>query len=162
MTMNTPPNTPSNTSVDVLPVIGQIATTATVMRAAADLIEQAGIAGLSVTCEDEQISVQVGEHLGDVATRAVLVARLAAAIGTIPVRADSPAAARSWVRAEASIAGLPVKVFTAIPVQHTGGIPLACDSGGNIALATGEPARRALPPGWRWLTDLDPAPGQVA
>jgi hypothetical protein len=147
--------------LDALPVIGQITTTTTAMRAAADLIESTQIAGLSVTCDDEQISVQVGEHLGDVATRAVLVARLAAAIGAAPVRADSPGTARSWVKAEASIAGLRMKVFTCVPVQHTDGVPLACDSGGNIA-QTGGTGRQTLPAGWRWLTDLDPAPQVVA
>jgi hypothetical protein len=144
--------------VDALPVIGQIATTTTAMRAAAELIESTQIAGLSVTCDDDAISVQVSEHLGDPATRAVLVSRLAAAIGAAPVRADSINRALSWVRAEGCIAGLRVKVFTSIPIQHAGGIPLACDPGGNIAQTTGT-GRQTLPAGWRWLTDLDPAAG---
>lgn len=155
-------NTHQGDHPGVLPVIGQITTTTTAMRAAADLIEATQIAGLSVTCDEEQINVQVGEHLGDPATRAALVCRLAAAIGAAPVRADSLGAARSWVKAEGAVAGLHLKVFTSVPVQHTSGIPLACDSGGNTALAADDPTRQALPAGWRWLTDLDPAPGQVA
>jgi hypothetical protein len=73
-----------------MPVVGQIATTAAAMRAAAALIESTGIAGLSVTCDDSQISIQVCEHLGDATCRAALVSHLAAAIGSTAVRADSP------------------------------------------------------------------------
>ena len=69
-------------ATSMYPVIGQAATTAAAMRAAATLIESTGIAGLSVTCGDAQVSIQVCEDLGDPATRAALVARLAAAIGT--------------------------------------------------------------------------------
>jgi hypothetical protein len=136
------------------PVIGQIATTATAMRAAAVLIESAGIAGLSVTCSEEQVSIQVGEHLGDPATRAGLVARLAAVIGATAVRADSATCPISWVRAEGAISGLRVQAFTPIPVQHAGDLPLAGNDAGQIAQA----ATPSLPPGWRWLTSLDPAP----
>ena len=143
--------------VDAYPVIGQIVTTAAAMRAAATLIESAQIAGLSVTCGDDAISVQVSEHLGDPAARAALVARIAAVIGAAPVRAGSASGALSWVRAEGSIAGLRAHVFTEVPVQHADGIPLACDDAGRIAQAATLP----LPAGWRWLTSLDPAPGQV-
>lgn len=144
--------------MDAYPVIGQIVTTAAAMRAAASLIESAGIAGLSVTCGDEAISVQVSEHLGDPAARAALVARLAAVIGAAPVRADSACGTLSWVKAEGCIGGLRTHVFTPVPVQHADGIPLACDDAGRVAQAT----TPSLPAGWRWLTGLDPAPGQEA
>jgi non-ribosomal peptide synthetase component F len=62
------------------------------------------------------------------------------------------------VRAEGAISGLRVRVFTAIAVQHTDDLPLACDDGDQIAQA----ATPCLPAGWRWLTDLDPAPRVVA
>jgi hypothetical protein len=140
------------------PVIGQIATTATAMRAAAALIESAGIAGLSVTCGDEQVTIQVGEHLGDPAARAGMVARLAAAIGATAVRADSAASPLSWVRAEGAISGLRVQAYTPIPVQHAGDLPLASNDAGQIAQA----ATPSLPPGWRWLTSLDPATPHAA
>lgn len=136
------------------PVTGQTATTAAAMRAAATLIESAGIAGLSVTCDSDQISIQVGEDLGDPATRAGLVARLAAVIGGTAVRADYAASPLSWVRADGAISGLRVRVFTAIPVQHAGDLPLASNDTGQIAQAAAPP----LPPGWRWLTSLDPGP----
>jgi hypothetical protein len=142
------------TGTSMYPVIGQAATTAAAMRAAATLIESAGICGLSVTCDDEQLSIQVGDHLGDPARRAGLVARLAAAIGATAVRADSAASPRSWVRADGAISGLRVRAFTAIPVQHTGNLPLASNDADQIAQAV----TPSLPAGWRWLTSLDPAP----
>jgi hypothetical protein len=113
------------------PVTGQIATTAAAMRAAAALIESAGIAGLSVTCNDDQISIQVCEHLGDPAVRAGMVARLATAIGGTAVRADSAGSPVSWIRAEGAIAGLRVHAFTAIPVQEwpQNGQPVAATPG---------------------------------
>jgi hypothetical protein len=134
------------------PVIGQAATTAAAMRAAATLIESTGIAGLSVTCDDAQVCIQVGEDLGDPAARAGLVARLAAAIGGTAVRADSAGSPVSWVRAEGAIGGLRVRAFTPVPVQHAGDLPLACHDTGQVAEAATPP----LPAGWRWLTSLDP------
>jgi len=135
------------------PVIGQVATTAAAMRAAATLIESAGIAGLSVTCDEGQIAIQVCEDLGDPAVRAGMIARLATAIGGTAVRADSAGSPVSWVRAEGAIAGLRVRAFTAIPVQHNGDLPLACNDADQIA----EAATPSLPAGWRWLTSLDTA-----
>jgi hypothetical protein len=152
---------------ETLPVVGRPSTTAWAMRAAAAVIESTGIAGLSVTCDDNQIAIQVGSHLGDDAGRAALVARLAAALGTTAVRADSLTGPTAWVRADGALAGLPAKVFTTVSIQEAGGLPLACDNAGNIAQA----ATPALPAGWHWLTGLDPttepaagpaAPGQVA
>lgn len=137
-------------TVSTYPVTGQIVTTTAAMRAAAALIESAGIAGLSVTCDDDQIAIQVCEHLGDPAVRAGMVARLATAIGGTAVRADSAGSPVSWVRAEGAIAGLRVHAFTAIPVQHSGDLPLACNDADQIA----EAATPSLPAGWRWLTSL--------
>jgi hypothetical protein len=97
-----------------------------------------------VTCED----------LGDPAARAALVARLAAVIGATAVRADSAGSPLSWVRADGAIGGLRVHAFTPVPVQHAGDLPLACTGTGQVA----EAATPSLPPGWRWLTSLDPPP----
>ena len=140
-------------TTSMYPVIGQAATTAAAMRAAAALIESAGICGLSVTCDSDQVSIQVGEDLGDPAMRAGLVARLAAVIGATAVRADCAASPLSWIRADGALSGLRVRAFTAIPVQHAGDLPLASNDAGQIAQA----AAPSLPPGWRWLTSLDPA-----
>ena len=68
-------------------------------------------------------------------------------------RADSAGRPVSWVRAEGAIAGLRVRAFTAIPVQHNGDLPLACNDADQIA----EAATPSLPAGWRWLTSLDTA-----
>ena len=121
--------------VSTYPVTGRVATTAAAMRAAAMLIESAGIAGLSVTCDDDQIAIQVCEDLGDPGVRAGMVARLATAIGGTAVRADSAGSPVSWVRAEGAIAGLRVHAFTAIPVQHAGDLPLACNDADQVAEA---------------------------
>jgi len=154
MTMTT---TTGTTTGSPFPLIGQSATTVAAMRVAADLIEQAGVTGLSVTCGDETISVQVSEHLGDAATRAHLVARLAAQVGTIAVRADAHARGSSWVQADGAIGGLAVHIYTAVTVQQSGGLPLAEGPTGVIA-QPGPAQPHTLPPGWRWLTHLDPAP----
>lgn len=156
MTM-TMTNTRTSTG-EILPVVGRPSTTAAAMRAAAAMIESTQITGLSVTCDDNQIAIQVGSHLGDDAGRAGLVARLAAALGTTAVRADSLTGPTAWVRADGSLAGLPTKVFTTVSIQEADGLPLACDNAGNIAQA----ATPVLPTGWRWLTNLDPTTGQVA
>ena len=151
------------TTTSTYPLIGQVATTATAMRAAAALIESTGIAGLSVTCDDDRISVQVCEQLGDAAHRAHLVARLAAQVGATAVRADATTRSTAWVQADGGIGGLAVHIYTVIDVQHSGGLPLACGPTGVIAQPPpGE--RPVLPPGWRWLThlDLDPTGGPVA
>jgi hypothetical protein len=137
------------------PAVGQTATTAAGMRAAADLIDRSGTTGLSVTCADDRIGIQVTAGSGDAQARAAAVARLAACLGSAAVQEDSPAEGRSWIRAHGTAAGLPVEVFTALTVQEAAecnGQLLAAAPDGRIAAAM-TPER--LPRGWRWLTDLD-------
>lgn len=142
-----------------LPALGQVTTTAAAMRAAADLLEMVGIAGLSVSCTDYDITVQVTEELADAAGRARLVARLGAAIGVTAVQVDSSTGHGSWVRAEGGIGGLRFRIFTDLRVRHTDAGPLAADQTGRIAQATADDdAATPMPAGWRWLTDLDPDP----
>ena len=57
-----------------------------VIRAAADLLEQARIAGLSVWPEPGEIAIQVPETAGDLPSRTAMVARLAALMGCDPGR----------------------------------------------------------------------------
>jgi hypothetical protein len=139
------------------PAVGQPGTTTAGIRAAADLIDRSGITGLSVTCADDRISIQVTAGSGDAQARAATVARLAACLGSTAVQEDSPAEGRSWIRANGSAAGLPVEVFTTLTVQEIvgcrGGL-LAVAPNGRIVAAV--PPER-LPRGWRWLTDLDTA-----
>jgi hypothetical protein len=129
------------------PATGQSATTTAAMRAAADLIDRSGIAGLSVTCSGGRISVQVPRSSGNAHSRAATVARLAGYLGGTAVQDDNAAEDYSCIRAHGTAGGLPVDVFTGLTVQEAG-----TDPDGRLAQVV-PPAR--LPDGWRWLTDLD-------
>ena len=140
------------------PATGQSATTTAAMRAAADLIDRSGIAGLSVTCSGGHISIQVPRSSGNAQSRAATVARLAGYLGSTAVQDDNPAEDYSCIKAHGTVGGLPVDVFTGLTVQDAGTDPggqrllLAADPDGRLAQVV-PPAR--LPDGWRWLTDLD-------
>jgi len=141
------------------PAITDCAVTAAAMRAAASIIEESALAGLSVTCTSDQIVVQVCEQAGDPAERAAQVALLAQIAGTHACRHDSQAAAWSQVKACGQARGIPVSIFTPLRVRTrpggTGPAPLAAGPGGQV---TAIPDAK-LPRGWRWVTDLDPGPG---
>lgn len=83
------------------------------LRAAAALIERAGIAGLSLTIGAD-ILIQVPERLAPPAARAAAVAWLAAATGGRAARDTRPGTTHGWVAAEGQLAGHPVRIFTAI------------------------------------------------
>jgi len=139
------------------PAITDCAVTAAAMRAAAAIIEESGLPGLSVTCSSREIAVQVRAEAGTAAGRAAQVGQLAGIAGTHAYRDDSTASAWSSVRACGQARGIPVTIFTALQVR-TGGPagtdPLAAGPGGQIVPV---PAGK-LPHGWRWVTDLDEAP----
>ena len=84
------------------------------IRAAADLVEQAGIAGLAVWPEPDEIVIQVPGHAGDLAARAAAVARLAALAGTQPAPDHRPGPTRGWIAARGLFAGHPVHIFTPV------------------------------------------------
>ena len=84
------------------------------IRAAADLIEQAGIPGLALYPEPDEIVIQVPETSGDAASRAARVARLAALAGCQPAPDPSPGTTRGWLHARGTFAGHPVHVFTPV------------------------------------------------
>jgi hypothetical protein len=140
------------------PATGQPATTTAAMRAAADLIDRSGIAGLSVTCSGEHILIQVPRSSGNAQSRAATVARLAGYLGSIALQGDNPAEDYSCIKAHGTAAGLPVDVFTVLTAQQARTdpddqrVPLAAHPDGRLAQVV-PPAR--LPDGWRWLTDLD-------
>jgi hypothetical protein len=75
------------------------------IRAAADLIEQAGIAGLAVWPDPDEIVIQVPEHAGDTPARTAQVARLAALTGGEPAPAPSLAGPRAGSTPAASSPG---------------------------------------------------------
>jgi hypothetical protein len=146
------------TRTPALAAITDCAVTAAAMRAAAAIIEQSALPGLSVTCSSREIAVQVGEEAGNAAERAAHVGQLAGIAGTHAYRDDSAASAWSSVKAHGQARGIPVTIFTALRVR-TGGPagtdPLAASPGGQVTAVPGG----KLPPGWRWVTDLDDEPG---
>lgn len=144
------------------PAIGDPAVTAAAMRAAAGLVEQSGLAGLSVTCTGEQICVQVCAWAGDPGQRAAHVALLAQITGTHAYQHDSRTSAFSQIQASGQAQGIPVTVFTALAVRTRdaagGPVPLAIAPGGQVTAAPDG----QLPTGWRWVTDLDDEPAAAA
>jgi hypothetical protein len=144
------------------PAIADCAVTAAAMRAAASIIEESALAGLSVTCEPGQITVQVCECSGDPAERAAQVGLLAGIAGTQAYRHDSPVTAYCQVKAYGHVRGIPVSIFTPIRVRtrpaDTGPVPLATDPGGQVTAVPGG----QLPCGSRWCTELDPEPAGTA
>ncbi len=144
------------------PVIGEPAVTAAAMRVAAGLIEESGLAGLSVTCTDDQISVQVCTWAGDPGQRAAHVGLLARIAGTHAYRNDSHTGAYSEIKAYGQARGIPVTVFTALAIRTqpagAGPVPLATAPGGQVSAV---PDGR-LPAGWRWVTELDDEPAAAS
>ena len=84
------------------------------IRAAADLIEQAGIPGLAVWPEPDEIVIQVPEASGDAPSRAARVARLAALTGCEPAPDPHPGRTQGWIHARGRFAGHPVHIFTPV------------------------------------------------
>jgi hypothetical protein len=89
-----------------------LAAQAHALRAAAAFIEQAGIPGLSLTVDEDQIIIQVPVHLADPAGRTAAVTLLAAAAGGHAARDMRPGPTRGWIRAEGQIAGHHTRIFT--------------------------------------------------
>jgi hypothetical protein len=141
---------------------------AAVIQAAADLVEQAGIGGGAVTCHRGRILIHVAERDGDPQARARMVAAVAGVLGCVPAQYDSHASAHAWLEAAGQIRGILAEIVTPLAVRAAPGGTgsLAAGPGGRVAvIGTGA----QLPPGWRWVTELDdpravPAghPGQVA
>jgi hypothetical protein len=132
------------------------ARSAAVIRAAADLVEQAGVGGLPVSCHRDRILVHVGERDGDPQARAQTVAAVAAVLGCVPAQTSSHASAHAWLEAAGQVSGVRAEVFTPLAVGPApgGAGSLAAGPGGQVAvIGAGQP----LPPGWRWVTELDDA-----
>jgi hypothetical protein len=84
------------------------------IRAAADLIEQAGIPGLTLFPWQDEIAIQVPESAGGEAARIRSVARIAALAGG---RA-APGPGRGRVSARGEFAGHPVHVYTPVKEEE--------------------------------------------
>lgn len=95
------------------------------LHAAASLIENTGIPGLSVTVDAnskdeitirEEITIQVPPYLGTPAERTAAVAKLAAAVGGTATRKDSDWQDKfAWVSGAGTTEGHNVAIFTSIP-----------------------------------------------
>lgn len=88
------------------------------IRAAADLIEQAGIGGLAVWPEPDEIVIQVPESGGGVLSRAATVSRLAAIAGCEPERDPGPGRTRGWIRARGEFAGCTVRIYAPVTQEE--------------------------------------------
>ena len=91
-----------------------LAAQAHALRAAAAFIERAGIPGLSLTIDEDQILIQVPAGLAGPAARTAAVALLAAAAGGQAARDARPGRTRGWIRAEGRIAGHDTRIFTPV------------------------------------------------
>ncbi|GIH73543.1 hypothetical protein [Sphaerimonospora thailandensis] len=156
--MNTHP-TPSG---GLFPMVGSPSVTATAMRAAADLLERAGVSGVSVTCDDARISIQVS-GLGRLAAGAgpaagiAALSALATVLGSRVLRRDTPARPCCWLEVNGTAAGVPVIAYAEVKVSiHGQGGALAMGPDGELActIPAADPPP-LLPPGWRWATELD-------
>ncbi len=134
------------------------------MRTAAGLIEACGATGLHVSCYSTgEISAGVTSSAGDGPARAKILAGLALLLEARPGRSGSRTSPAAWLTADGQFAGIPVHACTELAVATTTGpgsapAPLARSADGDLAiLPDGQ-----LPPGWRWVTELDAQPGTAA
>jgi hypothetical protein len=145
-----------------IPVVSSDATAmAAVLVDTAALIEEAGAAGLAVTCSCDRARILVTSSAGDAARRAALVAALGELAGAgryrqCDIAGERPAA---WLEAAGRAGGTVIEVTTTLAVRAVPGGTLAAGPGGRQAvIARGQQP----PPGWRWVTDLDDDPGEAA
>ena len=135
--------------MDAYPAIADCAVTAAAMRAAASIIEESALAGLSVTCDSGQITVQVCEWSGNPAERAAQVGQLAAITGTHAYQHDSRTTAWTQIKACGQARGIPVVITCAAAVES----PAFCSSTGNtLAISASRSVRIVtLSPTWTRL-----------
>ena len=84
------------------------------IRAAADLIEQAGVPGLALFPWPDEIVIQVPETAGEAAARIRSVGRLAALAGCQAAPCPGAGGIRDRVSARGEFAGHPVHVWTPV------------------------------------------------
>jgi len=111
------PGAASVTTPGTEPPAIRLAAHVRVIRAAADLLEQARIAGLAVWPGTGEIAIQVPEHAGDLPSRAAAVARLAALTGCEPAPDPRPGRTQGWIHARGQYAGHPVHIYTPVKEQ---------------------------------------------
>jgi hypothetical protein len=144
-----------------IPVVtSDAAAVAAVLLDTAALIEEAGAAGLAVTCYCDRARILVTSSAGGAARRAALVAALGELAGAgryrqCDIAGERPAA---WLEAAGRAGGTVIEVTTTLAVRAVPGGTLAAGPGGQQAVIAGG---QQPPPGWRWVTDLDDDPGQA-
>lgn len=89
------------------------------IRAAADLIEQAGIPGLALSPHPGLIVIQVPEAAGDAPSRTATVTRLAAITGCQPAPDPLPGPTQGWLQASGTFAGHQVHIFTPLRQEES-------------------------------------------
>ena len=128
-------------------------------RAAADFLDSSGVRdGVTIMGYAGRFHIRVAVPYFDAAARRAVVTRVAGLIGGIVRQEDDRDFPMADLVAEGTAAGLRAKVSTQVHARWTGprtgsGLPLAEAPGGQV---TGMPGK--LPDGWRWVTELDPAP----
>jgi hypothetical protein len=142
-------------------VSSDAAAMAAVLLDTAALIEEAGAAGLAVTCSCDRARILVTSSAGGAARRAALVAALGELAGAARYRQCDIAGERpaAWLEAAGRAGGTVIEVTTTLAVRAVPGGTLAAGPGGRQAvIACGQQP----PPGWRWVTDLDDDPREAA
>ena len=94
-----------------------LAAHARLIRAAADLLEQAGIPGLFIWPGPDEIESQDPGHCGDLTSRAAEVSPLADHTGCEPSPDPRPGRTHGWIHARGQFAGHPVHIYTPVKEQ---------------------------------------------
>lgn len=132
------------------------------LRAAADFIESSGVHDrVIVTCSPGRVRIRISAPWGDTQARQATLTRLAALVGGTARQEHEREFPSAELRAAGAIGPLAVLVSTSLPVRHAGhagepGRPFAAAPDGAVTTVPGR-----LPDGWRWVTALDPDPGQA-
>ena len=144
-----------------IPVVSDAAAMAAALVDVAALIEEAGAAGLAVTCYPGRACILVTSSAGSARHRAVLVAALGELAGAAQYRQCDIAGERAsaWLEAAGRAGGTVVEVSTSLAVRSVPGGSVAAGPDGQQAVI---PAGQQPPPGWRWVTELDDQPGDQA
>ena len=144
-----------------IPVVGDAAAMAAALVDVAALIEEAGAAGLAVTCSADRARILVTSCAGSTRHRAALVAALGELAGAARCRQCDIAGERpsAWLEAVGRTGSTVVEVTTSLAVRTVpGGTAAAGPDGQQAVIAAGQQP----PPGWRWVTELDDQPGEQA
>lgn len=114
----TSPTLATSTLASAVPVVSALTSGLTeqvhALRHSADLLTAAGVCGLSLTFNQDRISIQVGAELGDPAQRTAMVTHLAHTAGTRARRWGGTGPTADWITADGVWAGHRLHIFTPI------------------------------------------------